>query len=767
MNASIRCLKRYFHTPGHRMPLIKQLFLSLCFFLLTANSYSQQPALNEKVKLDISAASLSNVLDALDKQSNYSFQYIREDFDKIMVRDLKPGSVTLGEALNLLKRKANIEFTVSNSAIVFRKAALNADVSTAKSAGKITGKIVDEENGEPVAGATIRIADKGAITDMNGLFTLALPAGNYTATVSSVGFGTKEVDEINVENNRVFDLNVTLKREKGNLGGVTVKASARKESIQSLLLAQKMSASMTNGISAEQIRVTPDNNVAQVLRRVSGITIQSEKFVTIRGLSDRYNNVLINGATLPSTEPNRRNFSFDIVPSALIDNVIVNKTATPDLPGEFTGGLAQINTTDLPSKNFLSISIGSGFNTASAGNDFKSYKRDEKAWLGIVDPNRKWFGDGRPFDPAVYIVRAVHGRDTAYRNKVGGQIPNRWQLYRYHYTPTQTYQFSGGLNKQLKKNNSIGAVGALTYRNEMLHEKGEFRVLGQTDFASWRYKYNTAIGGLFNAGYKSRRHRFAWKNLYSYKYSNQFDEQVGAYLGQGWYAKRRSEVTLTNSLLHSRLEGEHSIGKINMKLDWFGDYIQQRREQPDSRFLTGQTGIQATVMDYQYVDDDNYTYNFNNPSIIMNGLYGSILKEKRKNAGGNFSLPFIIAGAKQLFKAGYSWSERKADYDGTGVGMLSSGNYTETRSGYPYYEIATQDAFRRGDMYFLTSYARASSTGDRYTGSQNLQGAYAMLDLKVLKKLRLTGGMRYEDNKMTLSTAFYNDQGLPVWGYCI
>lgn len=757
-----RRLKQWLQTPGRCMPLTKLLFMTPFLLVLFVNTYGQTPALGEKVKLDITSASLSTVLDELDKQSNYTFHYIKEDFEKVIVKNYKVQNVTLGEALAMLKKKMNIEFTVSSNAIFFRKTTVDAAQTIKQNPGRITGVVRNILN-EVMPGVTITVeqAGKKTITAVNGDYLLSLPPGTYSIKFSFVGYQPRLITDAEVKENEITDLSVVLTAASGEMQEVVVVGSARRESTRALLMTQKNSASMTNGISAEQIRVTPDNNTAQVLKRVSGITVQSEKFVTIRGVSDRYNNVLINGATLPSTEPNRRNFSFDIVPSALVDNVVVNKTATPDLPSEFTGGLVQINTKDVPAEKFLEIAIGTGFNTASIGRDFVGFKRDEKAWLGKVDGNRKWFGEGRLFDPVTYNTKVNRERDTAYRNMVGGKIPNRWQQYNHKYTPAQNYQLTGGLSKQFAAGSSIGAVGALTYRNEQLLEEGELRVLGQSYVESLRCRYNTAIGVLLNTGYKSKRHKLAWKNLYNYKYSNQYDEQTGAYSisNEFFYNKRRGEITLTNGLLHTRLEGEHAIGTTGIKFDWYGDYIQLNREQPDTRFITGFSFIAARGITDRYVDQGRYAFYFNNPSLVQNGLYGSSLEEKRENTGASFSLPFTIAGAKQLFKAGYAWSERKADFDGTGLsirGNLQTG-------GLPYYEIATQEAFAKGDLVYFTAYARSETTGDRYTGSQNLQSWYGMLDLKVLKKLRLTGGIRFEDNKMTLSTVFYNTEGYPVF----
>lgn len=732
----------------------------IIFFSSILHITAQVITLKEKISIDLKNTNAAQVIEELDKRSNYTFSYTRDQLEKINIRSFVFTDITLGTALENLQRIANLEYNLLGNTIAVKVNSAPVAVAASQSnprPGKIAGVIRNEKNEEmPGVSVQVESVNKSTTTSVSGDYLLILPAGTYTLEFSFVGYQTRRITDAVVKEGETTDLSAVLTAASKQMQAVVVTSGARKESTRSLLLMQKNNASMTNGISAEQIRVTPDNNTAQVLKRVSGITVQGEKFVTIRGVSDRYNNVLINGATLPSTEPNRRNFSFDIVPSAMVDNIIVNKTASPDLPGEFTGGLIQINTKDVPTENFLDFTIGTGFNTASSGKDFYSYKRDEKAFIGKVDENRKWFGDGKAFDPVDYTKKVVMGKDTAFRNLVGSKIPNRWQTYNYKYTPVQNYQLTGGLSKRFTNGSSVGVIGALTYRNELLLEEGETRVLQQADFESQRYKYNTTIGGLLNLAYKSKHHKLAFKNLYNHKYSNQFDQQTGAYIGQGWYGKRKGEITLTNDMLFSRLEGEHVIGTKGIKIDWFGDHTRLTREQPDTRFLTGNSGEALSDMDNKYIDKGKYTYIFNFPLLTQSGLYSSTLEEKRKNAGGNVFVPFTVAGAKQLFKAGYAWSERKADFDGTGITIKGEDSYTRPKKGLPYYEIVTPEAFGNGSLEYFTAYVRSETTGDRYEGTQNLQSWYGMLDLKLLKKLRLIGGLRHEDNKMKMATVFYS-----------
>jgi TonB-dependent receptor len=725
----------------------------IIFFSSTLFSAAQVIALKEKISISLKNTTAAAVVEELDKRTDYTFSYTHEQLEKIKITSFVFNDVTLGSVLENLQRLANVDINLLGNTIAVKvnatPTAAPAPTGNAKP-GKITGVIRNDKN-EVMPGVTISVesADRSTTSSVNGEYVLSMPAGNYTLVFSFVGYQTRRITDAVIKANEITDLGVMLTAATKQMQAVVVTSGARKESTRSLLMTQKNNASMTNGISAEQIRATPDNNTGQVLRRVSGITVQNDKFVTIRGVSDRYNNVLINGASLPSTEPNRRNFSFDIVPSALLDNIVVNKTATPDLPGEFTGGLIQINTRDVPVDNFLQITVGTGYNTASSGREFVSFKRDNKASIATIDKNRKWFGDGRLMDPQEAYAIMIRN-DTAAQRNIGRQVPNRWQLNSYPYTPAQNYQLAGGLNKRFGKN-SLGFMAAGTYLNEQLYEGGKARVSNQFDFDSERFRYNTTIGGIFNTAFKTTRHRLSWKNLYNRRYSNQFDLRSGKYSSQGWDPARRiGEITLVNELVLTRLEGEHKFTKANLKLDWYGDYTRLDREQPDSRFMA------AHPANLSPSKDGAYMYNLNDRLLLLGGLYASLLKEKKRNTGANFSVPFKAFNETQLVKIGYSWSERKADFDAGNFRILGKTNYTNALVGLPYYEIVQQSAFGNGDLWYLPASTRASSLGDRYVGKQTLQGSYAMVDLKPFSQLRLTGGVRYEDNKTNMSTAFYS-----------
>ncbi|MBC7948684.1 MAG: TonB-dependent receptor [Chitinophagaceae bacterium] len=617
--------------------------------------------------------------------------------------------------------------------------------------GRLTGIILDINN-LPISGVSIAVEKerRGTSTSVAGDYVLVLAPGTYTVLVSAVNYSSQRVSGVVIRSDEQTDLSLTLSAgRRDTLVGVTVTAGARRASAAGLLLAQKNAPSMSDGISAEQMAKVPDNNIAKVLKRVSGLTVQGEKFVTIRGISDRYVNVMINGSILPSTEPNRRNFSFDIIPAALVDNVVVNKTATPDLSAEFTGGIVQVFTKDVPVKNFLQLAIGTGINTASTGKEFVSFERDRNANIGQINSNRLWFGDGRLLDPVNYGEADIK-KDTTTTRLIRSRVPNAWQLYRYGYTPVQNYQLSGGITKRFSNNNSFGAIAAFTYMNEQLSEEGHLGNSGSGEYTSVRNRYTSSIGALLNTAYKTKRHKISWKNLYNLRYNDQYDEKYGYNYNASTTFYIRTNVTLQNKLFQTRLEGEHLLTKKDIKVEWSADNIELKREQPHTRGLL--------TLD---LSPDTYGYDFARAFPGLFGLYSCVLDENRRNFSTNISFPFVVKNVRQLLKIGYSYTKRSSDLNAA-LFHVTSDSVHKLPVGSPYYEIVTPENFRNGFLTFSQYDNSVVSTGDAYNGTQSLHALFAMVDLRFFKKFRLTGGLRNESNTSILSTLFYTYPAINV-----
>ena len=215
-------------------------------------------------------------------------------------------------------------------------------------AGTIKGTVTDKQTREPLTGATVQIAGttQGAIADMDGNYSLDVKDGTYTLHIKYVGYKDIVLNNVKAGNADVV-LNFELESDAQALSEVSVVAAAKKNNEVSLMQEQKRSLVVQSGVSAQQIAKTQDKDASEVIKRVPGVSIIDEKFVMVRGLSQRYNNVWMNGSAVPSSEADSRAFSFDIIPSSQLDNMVIVKSPAPEYPADFTGGFIPVSYTHL------------------------------------------------------------------------------------------------------------------------------------------------------------------------------------------------------------------------------------------------------------------------------------------------------------------------------------------------------------------------------------------------------------------------------------
>ena len=195
--------------------------------------------------------------------------------------------------------------------------------------GRLEGSIVDQNTTEPLIGATLLVEGpgKGSIADIDGNYAVEdLPAGTYSALVQYVSYNKKHIQDIVIKDGQTTRLDIRLDEANIQLEGVQIVATRRTNTELSMLSSTKMSNLVVSGVSSQQITRSLDRDAGEVVKRVPGVTIQDNRFVVVRGLNQRYNNVWLNDAATPSSEADRRAFSFDVMPGGLIDNLLIFKT---------------------------------------------------------------------------------------------------------------------------------------------------------------------------------------------------------------------------------------------------------------------------------------------------------------------------------------------------------------------------------------------------------------------------------------------------------
>jgi TonB-dependent receptor len=604
-------------------------------------------------------------------------------------------------------------------------------------AGKLTGKITDEKTGETIIGASVKLkgTETFTITDIDGNFMLELAPGTHTLEIKYSGYNVKEVDDVVITDAAPANLNITLApQNRNNIKEVVVRSSFKKENINALYATQKTSATIQDGISADVIRKSPDRSTGEVLKRVSGTTIQDNKFVIVRGLSDRYNTALVDNAILPSTEPNRKAFSFDIIPAALIDNITITKAATPDLPGDFAGGVINILTKEIPTQNFTTLSLGLNANTVSTGSKFQSGYRASTDFLGFDDGSRQL--------PASFPSPDVINSGTmTQKEQIAAlqKLNNDFNIKEHTAMPGLNLQALMGRAYNRGNGNKFGFSAALTYTHTEIIRRDVKRFYDNYNYSDDINIYSSNLGALLNAGYSTAKSKFVFKSLYNRIFDDQFLNREGINFGNTSDVRYYAFDLVQKSLLKFSLEGDHQAGSGQGKLNWLVAFNNVTNNQPDQRKVS-----------YQRAQGTDLPFSADNTTLgKANNRLFSDLNEQIGNVNLNYSTPISIF-KQSSFKVGVFGQYRQRAFDNNYLGAtLNQGQPDEVMvRQLPIGELYNATLIKNG--YYRLS--NLTIGGDKYDATTTTAAGYAMMDNKLSDKLRIVWGVRAENYQVKLES---------------
>ena len=237
-------------------------------------------------------------------------------------------------------------------------------------AGRIVGRVVDGATGSGLAEAGIQVVGTtiGVRSGVDGQFSIAgVPSGTVTIIVRRIGYVQKTVTGIFLEGGKTVEQDIALAQASLELAAQVVTASTERGTVNEALDAQKNSVNVVNSITAEQIAKSPDGDAAQAVQRVSGVSVQDGKYVFVRGLGDRYTQTSLNGARIPSPEPEKKVVPLDLFPTGLLQSITTVKTFTPDQPGDFSGATVDIQTKEFPAERTWAMSTSVSGSDAVVG----------------------------------------------------------------------------------------------------------------------------------------------------------------------------------------------------------------------------------------------------------------------------------------------------------------------------------------------------------------------------------------------------------------
>ncbi len=649
---------------------------------------------------------------------------------------------------------------ISVKAAIVLFTTLLLSISSFSQSFKISGKIFNNRN-EPLVGVSIKVkgTDRGVSSDVDGNFSLSVSTGKKISLVlSAIGYEDKNMEGLTPG---ADDISILMESAAKTLEGVTVKSSStKKETINSLIAYQKNTSTVAQVVSAESIRRSPDKNTGEVLKRVSGTSIQEGKYLVVRGLSDRYNQAMLNGVLMGSTEPDRKTFSFDIFPASMIDNIIINKSFVPELTGEWAGGLVQVNTKDVPNKNFLDVQIGTGFNTQTIGSDFYTYKGGKYDFLGLDDGTRSL--------PASLPTKSnLGGLNQAQKTEYGKSFENIWSSEKNsnNFLPVlnKSVQLSGGFNKRFKNNYKLGAIFAVNYNQSNKRTEFDNRIysiqnnVASVNFDYYNNKYSQDVlwGALGNLTLQmGNNHKISFKNLLNVNSTNYVTRRTGkdfelnSITGENI---RASELALkTNTFFNTQLSGDHNIPGLRSRLHWYGSFNILDQYIPDQRRL--QYNQDADVPNAPFLA----LIGASNTSQKSGSRYYGFLNDYIYNTGGDVSTNFRLFDFNQTVKAGYFFQVKDRIFDSRPFAIYIPGGENKTLQALPESQIFNPANFGNGfDDKF--AFNELGGSQYRYIANTILNAGFIQFDNQFSDKIRAVWGVRVEDYDQLIGSVRASD----------
>lgn len=637
--------------------------------------------------------------------------------------------------------------------------------------GSITGVIVDEDNGETLIGANVRVDGTlfGASTDLDGRYTVAnLDAGTYTLIISYIGYNTVTVQEVEVVDGEPTLIDLVLTPEAFGLEEVIVEARAIRNSEAVLLRDRQKAIAVSDAISSEAISRSGGSDAADAMEKVTGASVVGGKYVYVRGLGDRYSNTQLNGTELPSADPDRKAVQFDLFPSNLLDNIVTLKTFTPDKPGNFSGGLVDIGTKSFPEDLSFQFSVSSSFNSeTNFGADYLTYVGGGNDWLASDDgtrgiPEELFDGNGDPIE----IPSPVQAR---FDEDLARQLDDASKAFNNVMSPNpvteevapvnQSYSISLG-NKVLLGGKPLGYVIGGTYsRKASYYENGS---IGRYSFAGSGANElapdlllddsegatESSLGGLANITYQVTPNNEVGVNfLYSRsgESSARFQEglwpkEFGVNDTTSKFFNRTLEYT-ERELASYQVRGKHYIPALaDATIEWTGAFANTRQDEPDLRFFANTSRVigQNELLTVQ-------ASGFRDPSRLFR-----FLDESNVNGKVDVSVPFSMSnnrGGKVKFGGGYQEADR--DFSERSYSISPTQPYDGDDFAFfdtPNMGIVSVDTLSGGRFRFNfgNTLVDQSKTRNNYEGLRQIAAGYAMIELPITSDFKFIGGARIE-----------------------
>ena len=655
----------------------------------------------------------------------------------------------------------------------------SAPTPTGSSGGTVRGVVRNAENQEPIPGARVSIlgTNLNAETRADGTFEIiGSPSGKQTLQVLAEGLASYR-GEVEVPPGSEVQTSVNLAIPRRRV--LTIRGQARAGT--GLEMARERVSAVTGvaQIGREQLSAGTKGSAAEALTQLPGVSTVDSKFVYVRGLGDRYSQTLLNGASIPSPEPDKRAIPLDLFPTNLLEAVVISKTYSPDVPGEFAGGSVLLRTVGVPDAPFFTFGVDFKYKDKTSLRDFKTYDGGKYDIFGIDDGTRA-LPDAVPADRVEQASVGGAGLTDEQLQEIARSFNNTWAVETITAPLDHKVSMSFGHLVGQKGDRSFGVVGAVNWANRyqnILNEKRRIVVnTGTIDnpnpevFSDFRLDSSTfeaELSGLLNLTFEiNPAQKVGLRTLYTRNANDEVRLQTGSDGQQAFPIDLTRLRYVQRSLFNVQPYGEHLLVGDTF-LEWRGGYALSQRDEPDNRQVRYLLDPARNDFSWQ-------------PSAGSGRRDFYLLDENIYDAAFDYSIPFNPLGVpdknpdpdrpdrnvpEQRIKIGPAFVYRDRDFDSRRMLFEPTGGSTPVDdSGFPIdFFDPPQEIFERKNLnpngIVISEQTRAT---DSYEATQELLAGYGYVDFRIIEALRLQTGVRYESSVQKVVTGSLTNPGEEV-----
>jgi len=624
----------------------------------------------------------------------------------------------------------------------------------AQGKGIIRGTVYDGTTGESLVGVTIAIkgTTTGTTTDLDGKFSIELNEGVYDLQISYISYQNITIEAISVTKDEVTLIdNIMLDESSLDLQEVVVTAQAIRNTEAAIQTIKRKSATMLDGISSARIELIGDGNAAEAAKRVTGVTVEDGKYVYVRGLGDRYSKTTLNDMDIPGLDPDRNSLQMDIFPTNILDNIMVSKNFTADLPADFTGGLMNITTKDFPDSKIFSVSAGMEYNSRFHFNpDFLTYEGGSTDYLGFDDGTRA-LPDVIPNENQLLPIPSNSLVINDFVNQFTPTLAaNTKSMFAdYSLGISLGNQFDIGSNEE--SNSKLGYIFSLSYKASSNFDENVLYGDYKNDRNSSNYdmiystiqegavgETNTLIGTLGGLAFKNNYNKIRLTAMHlqsGTSSAGQFSiDNNGLAAGQSGYFATSDQLNYTQrSLTNAMLAGTHIFDEKDWEIDWRISPTISTSDEPDIRKAA-----------FTHEADGDFVFNSGAggfPSRIWREL-----NEINNSSKIDFTKKYSFRSNNAVLKFGANHNYKIRDFEVAKMGY----QFTRLSVVYPEADaslILTPENIYNGSSGYIYMIPE-SSPSNAYESNVNNTSVYVSNEFYPLSKLKTILGIRIENYVM-------------------